>query len=549
MKIRIGLIYLVILCLTGCATSIGTSHLYRTNEDGKLKTPWEKVYIDKESKELIYKSTEQTKKEGSDIFSVFVSDAYFRYLPDLGGVNEVIIVAEFSEADAKNGEKLVKVLGPYKGVADMTKLPFFNKPIYGPKRLESNLLSMDIKVYEYDQEEKENNAAMLDFISDLGSSLSVSNPVTMAEIALAKKVAKAINDTNKNDLIMHADMTFIAGDNNLAWTANNHTQGLLLKAGELVLIKQEACQLGNCFEYFSSAEKRNPVALLADAVMFVPVTLKRGLTDAPDTKSLADMGDKISDYGVRGSHSRLYKDKTWLRINIIKGGDASHWEARKALWLLEKKVQEKIKNSDPDSDFASLTQALADAKKKGTSITVPLSINKPAIFDGSYYLYSDQDNTGLCLKLSQGVKLHGDLDVIPENKIQMTRVLVSPEGMSCYTMTPPESQSVEEEYKLGVKYLYAGDIKTDWFTLLLIPQPTVSKFECLSAATDKKTAQLTGTGFNHLTGLEIDGQYFAINARDNKTQLTLLAGKKITRLYTPAGAVKVSIGISGCPQP
>jgi len=569
--------YINFICLTltclglmSCATSIGTTHLFSVSKDDKktLESPWEPIHItDNNKKGVIYQSTAETKKTGSDVFSIFLTDAYFRYLPDLGGINEVIIVAKFTEADTENGENLVKVLGPYKSIADMTKGPFFNKPIYGPKRLESNLLSMNLKVYEYDQEEKENNAAMLDFIADLGTSLSVSNPVTVAEIALAKKVAGAINDHNKNDLIMQADITFVGGDKNLHWDANKDTNGLLLKAGELVLIKQEACQVGNCFDYYSSANQENPVAWLADLVMAVPVALKRGLTDAPDRESLEDMSEKINNndmelsvgmYGVVDSHSgfldseeeksALYTDKTWLRLNIVKGGDASKWEARKALWALQQQVTEKVKSAN--TDLISLGQTLADAKKAIAALNNPISINTPNIYEGQYYFYSDKDDVGFCIAFSQAVKLIGPPTVTSDsNNATANKTAMSASDRECYILSTGSKRLTEGKYQLGVTYTLTDELKTDWFHLLSIPQPTITKFECLVKAKGTTPAKLkiTGTHLNNVIGLDIDGKYINIVNNTSATELNLEKGKTISKLYTPAGEVKTTAPVSVSP--
>jgi len=546
MKHNINFIFLSLfsLFLVGCASSIGTTHLYRIDNNKQLGTPWEPIYLTKERKDIIYRSTEETKKVGSDIFSIFISDAYFRYLPDLGGVNEVIIVAEFSEADAKNGEKLIKVLGPYRNIADFTKGQFFNKPIYGPKRLESNLLSMDIKVYEYDQEEKENNAAMLDFIADLGSSLSVANPVTIAEIALAKKVAKAINDTNKNDLVMHADISFIAGESNLNWLANYHTKGILLKAGTMVLIKQEACQVGNCYDYFIKGDKENPVAWIADGLMALPVALKRGLTDSPDNNALKAIDDHLvnGDFGIEHKvDGSLYTDKTWLRINIVKGGDASKWEARKALWALDKDIQEKVKNAEPD--FYSLGKALDEAKKKTVETALPLSINTPGAYQGQYFFYADVDDLGFCLSFDQGAKLN-DIPRVIKNKssVALIRSMISPEGTICYVFKTSNKKLNEGIYKLGVDYLLNDTLYTEWFTLLSIPKPNISKFECLPiiGENQRNMLEVRGSNLDYLTGLEVDGVYTKVNSTNSKTELELKSGQVITKLFTPAGEIKLS---------
>lgn len=173
------------------------------------------------------------------------------------------------------------------------------------------------------------------------------------------------------------------------------------------------------------------------------------------------------------------------------------------------------------------------------------------MYEGQHYLYSDQDDPRLCLQFSQGAKLKGAPTIEDKNNNTVTvkEESVSPKGLYCYTLTSSNNKLAKGTYQMGVNYWFNEILKTDWFTLSSNPKPTATKFDCLAAATDKKIAKLklTGTGFNYLTGLEVDGKYIAVTSKDNKTELTLLAGEKITRLYTPAGDIKVSLDLSACP--
>lgn len=102
------------------------------------------------------------------------------------------------------------MLGPYLGVADGANPPILNKLLYGPKKLDSDHLSMKLTVLEYDQGENEDTAAFLDFIGSASKTLSLANPVTAAEQVFAKEVAKSLLALNKDDVVMQIDMDMVA---------------------------------------------------------------------------------------------------------------------------------------------------------------------------------------------------------------------------------------------------------------------------------------------------------------------------------------------------
>ena len=258
-------ILLAILCLillTSCAAPVGTIHVFKVGEDNTLQPPLQSMSSVGKDK-TIYQTSDKTSQSGDDVFAIYLTDIYLRFLRDLGGISEVVIVAEFSEIVSGDTEKdrVVKVLGPYKNIADATKAPLLNKLIYGPKRMESDVLSLNLKVYEYDEEENENSAAMLDFIAASSQSLGLADPATSAQMTAAKEVAKALFAANENDLVLEMDMDFVAGQDSFKAVSNKNVDVLPLQAGELLFIKQEACRPGTCYEYFTDADdKTNPIA-------------------------------------------------------------------------------------------------------------------------------------------------------------------------------------------------------------------------------------------------------------------------------------------------
>ena len=281
--------------------------------------------------------------KGGDVFAVYLTDAYFKYLKDLGGVNEVVIVAEFTEVGGENkNETVTKVLGPYLGVADNAKPNLLNKLLYGPKKLESDHLSMKLTVLEYDQGENEDSAAFLDFIGSASKTLSLANPITAAEQVFAKEVAKSLLALNKDDVVLQIDVDLVAGPDDEAVEDNGSV--LALMPGNYVLINQEHCAPTNCYFYLTNrGNKENPLAWLGDTLMLVPTAMRRGWTDTPDGTSLEDIQAGEIEYANHGLQQRgkneSFVDKTWLSFAVRRGGDDVLWGRRRALIEAEKAVQ------------------------------------------------------------------------------------------------------------------------------------------------------------------------------------------------------------------
>lgn len=324
---------------------------------------------------------------GGDVFAVYLTDAYFKYLKDVGGVNEVVIVVEFTEVGGEDKSATVtKVLGPYLGVADNSKPPLLSKLLYGPKKLESDHLSMKLTVLEYDQGENEDTAAFLDFIGSASKTLSLANPITAAEQVFAKEVAKSLLALNKDDVVMQIDMDMLAGPDDGAGEGNGSV--LTLQPGNYVLINQERCAPTNCYFYLTGrGNKENPLAWLGDSLMLVPTAMRRGWTDTPDRASLDDIKPDEIDYlhhSLRNSGKNdPFTDKTWLSLAIRKGGDDALWGRRRALIEAEKAVQyinkqetsAVLKNADYERARTALDAAqLAEQERRsGMTFVSPLN--------------------------------------------------------------------------------------------------------------------------------------------------------------------------------
>lgn len=163
-----SLIMAFLAMLAGCASPAGTTHVYRA-DGGKITSPLISADVLGRDSGSIFQTDKKSMAAGNDVFSIYLTDSYFRYLSDWGGINEVVIVVEFTEVvNGDDDDRVVKVLGPYQNVADATRSPFMNKLIYGPKRMESDVLSMRLRIYEYDNEENEKNSALLNLIATSG---------------------------------------------------------------------------------------------------------------------------------------------------------------------------------------------------------------------------------------------------------------------------------------------------------------------------------------------------------------------------------------------
>lgn len=325
------------LLLSACVTPpTGTSRLYKPTTDDKVTN---KVFGQATSGTTLRHVASD--EDASDTFSIYLSDGYFRYLKDFAGVNEVVIIAEFTESsDGAEADTVTRVLGPYYGIADRTQTPFLNKLIYGPKRLESDHLSMKLTVLEYDQGENKNRSDFLDFIATSSQALSLANPVTLAEQKVVKEIVKSLIGLNKDDVVMEINIDFTADSGDLARHTSKNGSYIPLDPGDYLFISKENCALMTCRDYLTRNTRWNLFAVLSDALLLIPTELYRAWSDTPDVSSIEPVkpGDLSYKDDLPLKDGELYEEKTWLRLAIVKGGDSAHWDRRKVLNALEKSI-------------------------------------------------------------------------------------------------------------------------------------------------------------------------------------------------------------------
>lgn len=385
----IGVVLAGSLLLQGCAGPSGSPRLYKVGTGGTPQNALIQQVSDAEK--WVRKTVPGADMQGSDVYQIFLSDGYFKYLPDFSGVNEVVIIAEFTEVSSgTKGDTITTVLGPFDGVADRSTSPAFNKLLYGPKKLEADQVSVTITVLEYDQGENENAAAFLDFITSASQAFSFVNPVTATERAFTKEIAKTLLTLNKDDIVLRTTFDLVGNSGHLQKFTTNGSF-IPLMAGNYVLINKEGCALGTCFGYLSKdATTANPVAYLGDALLTIPVAIRRGLTDTPDGYALSDID--TTKMKVEGQHvtndGANYTDKTWLTLSVVQGGDPSLWDKRKLLLTAEEAVQRIGKSTgtgiQKSKDYEAAKQALDAALAQEQAQQSPVKLVTGTDKDGGY---------------------------------------------------------------------------------------------------------------------------------------------------------------------
>ncbi len=424
---RLSAALIVCLLLASCiSVPTGTTHAYRKADASRqVSLPAESaskaMVFDRTLFKNMVDSTLTVKKSGidktgADVFAIYLSDGYFKYLKDLSGVNEVVIVAEFTETNAgTESDKVTRVLGPYFGVADKAGAPFLNKLLYGPKHLDADHLNMKLTVLEYDQGENDNTATFLQFIQSVTQTLSLANPLTATEQAFAKEVAKGLLSLNKDDVVMSIDINFTGNAGELEGMTSNGSY-IPLNVGDYVLINKEHCVMANCYFQLTRQDGRwNPFAWAGDIALLIPTGIRRAWTDTPDGAALDDvqsqqlryvdhaLSKRLKDPGEGIEDAEKYEpfiDKTWLALSIVKGGDPSLWQKRKLLTQAEAAIHGMIKvQGGPqafEQNLQTAKQALASAREaemqssSGLVFIAPLAASgdfAPTIRHGEYCLY------------------------------------------------------------------------------------------------------------------------------------------------------------------
>lgn len=327
-----------------------------------------------------------------DTFFLVFDNAFFKYLPDLGTANEVVVVFRFREgpADAESTE-LVKILGPMTGIADESFASQISRITYGPKHLESDVLHVEIEVYEYDSAEAEETSGFISFVGDLVSRFSLGNPVTAGQIQLAKTVAETLAKSDRNDRVLQFGLDFVPQHESMGTEVA--ASKVPLRAGTWGILKQEkltptGSYFYYCYRLVDSGVSLGtivsfPFAAIGDVFLLPAVVFTRVFGDVPDHASMGAVaaGEKgLSDGGrllKLDAASRTlvfeggaaYTDKTWVVFTISKGGDATLWERRKKLGATAAEIERYMKVDQPrllptQEQIDSLKNALDEALKQ-----------------------------------------------------------------------------------------------------------------------------------------------------------------------------------------
>ena len=363
----------------GCAVN-GIVHPFRVLDDGRLAGPWN----DPGDERGVIRHSETPLPGREDSYLISFDNAFFKDLPDLGGINEAVVIFRFNEgATGDEKDDIVKILGPMTGIADESYSSQISRICFGPKRMKSDVVSVRIQVVELDTGEMAGASAFVDFIGGIAQRFTLSDPVTAGEVKLAKEVADTIISLNQNDLVLDFGFDLMPYDENAtllaAGTKNRAT--LPLRAGHFGLIQQEqetssgsyffvtrhAWDNEGVFEIFSSI-----VSLPADLVMLPVVMLDRVFFELPsrdslipltlDGKSCLGEGDKLIELepttrklvvggatsGPAGLGKRNdYQSKTWLTFTIEQGRDTTLSTLRDKMSTAEKALDEMMRIKSP----------------------------------------------------------------------------------------------------------------------------------------------------------------------------------------------------------
>ncbi|QUX95500.1 hypothetical protein C0J08_08720 [Marinomonas sp. CT5] len=553
---KIFILLLVNFLLTACSINpTGSISVRSVGQDGSLIQPLSTSKELATDKNTIYKTELDGSTNGNDIYAIYLTDAYLKYLADWWGVNEIIFVVEFTEAVIGNKESdtTTKILGPYENLSDGIKAPLLNKVLYGPKKMESDLLTMNIKVYEYDLDESKESSAMLEFIGSAAESFSLSNPVTLGEIKLAKEIANTLLLANENDLVMEMDIDFVAG--NAKYIPNNKSNILPLKDGEIVIVKQEGCSVATCYGYFSKNGDKWE-GFFPDFLMLPFTFFNRAFTDTPDSKSTEEFKDgglKVTKKGLTlSSGDKLYQEKTWLRLNIVKGGDASQWLARKALYPSAEEVEKLLRNpySINKENIDSILKGINGAQQSLLDAKESIKLTSKTSHNGIHFIDIDKSSSDLCISYPNNVKIEGaKLTATDDKLIAKHSDLSDSKGSTCYKLEPNADKdnfgAISNSNSLIVNYSINNKIKVKSIPILSNKKIENEKdfvAKCDSINLPSNSYQITLIDINNkaeqITNINVDNEDLSFSL-DGKTIL-------LDRIFTKTGDQKINLkGILG----
>ncbi len=433
---------LALCALAGCQVN-GSPHVFRAGADGSLYGPWAGAALlsgdasGATSQALHWYPEPGSAATGaaagavdaagaapastaaagakSDTFTLTFDNAFFKYLPDLGTSNEVIIVFRFREGAGSAEQDDVRILGPMNGIPDGHYASEIGEVTYGPKPVESDALRVRVQVYEYDSLENEQTSQFVGFLADAAKKFQLANPVTLAQIELARTVADTLTEMNGNDLVFECSFdllpTVIGADGVPAGTAIPPDARSLpvipLQAGTWGVIRQEAeLPIHSFFHYTRAAERLGgswwwcslPFTLIGDLVLLPITGVNRSFLDAPSGESLWPI--TMDESGLRDDGrtvrleattrrlvleqgSRPYEDKTWLLFTIEAGRTADAWAERRKLRATQEQIDAYLKagsfGASAREELLKKVQALLDAKAgPAPEVVAPQPADPPA---------------------------------------------------------------------------------------------------------------------------------------------------------------------------
>lgn len=380
----------VVWMTAGCSSSTGSVHAFRVGEDRYLYGPWKALDGDRDSGVR----WDPNAGDDADTFAIVLDRGFLNYLSDSFNEAEPCVIFTFQEGGGDEN-RVVKVLPPARFFPDKTLFNQFSRFVYGPKRIESNVVEVHIQILELDVEESEDTKTFLNFLGNAAQTLALANPITAGEIKVAKEVANSLLANNRDDLVFDARFDLVPIDSDVTWSVldGSSHQTIPLVPGRFALIKQETPNkvLRPFAATTSVVEKirgdRGSYALnvgaflLALPIDIVAIPLSSAATvfaDVPDVpsrsmivldgvdKNARDGGDplmqddntralvRVTAHDDTGApmETAPYMDKTWIAFTIEVGRDGSTWERRKALNTMETKLLEIVKRNESEPAFS-----------------------------------------------------------------------------------------------------------------------------------------------------------------------------------------------------
>jgi hypothetical protein len=460
---------------------------------------------------LIFRNRSESQKREDEIFSIYLTDAYIKYMQDMFGLNELLFLFEFTEVvEGTETDTVTKILGPYESVADATFAPLKNKLIYGPKLMKSDVVSMKLTVLEFDGEENEENTSILDFIQNATQTFKLANPVTASQLQLTTELSKTLLQTNTDEVVMTIDIDFVAGNEKYD-KQDNKAQVIPLQAGQMLFVKREACRLFVCFDYMrtKNGTSDNFFGAFADLLFFPIVAGNRTFFDSPDSASLSPFDfDEFNDalggretvtvsnanHPKRQTVTRVstqpavklseFREKSWLLFNIVKGGDDSLWDKRKIIQEAEQSIidllNRKTDLSDVDTEalderFGNLINSIKEEQlflKMGGLTIYPESTK-----DGKHTITLDANNADFCLSQEQSYQ-YSSIQVLPNSYelVALDNAVNTPikrTGLECFDLrNSDKSQITGNDIDMNLVVSFAReDLSVDTVHIPLIINP------------------------------------------------------------------------------